>query len=265
MKKSILVLLVVVIGHSYNTIAQVTFGPKIGLNLAKYSYSYKDSDLEPDVKMRVAPMAGLAVNVQFSDQLSLQSGLFYSGKGTSYDLEKINFTDINGNTIDVNTEGYWRTSTSYIELPANLAYGFPIGNNQLQIFAGPYVAYGITGQEKMDITIKSGGDSESNKAERKIKFKGTIDESDFEGDEEVEYQTALDFGLNFGLGFKTGPILINAGYGMGFVNLTPKWGGEEGSGYDNADRKFTNTVINFSVSYFFGNKQSSKRGRYRGR
>jgi hypothetical protein len=66
------------------------------------------------------------------------------------------------------------------------------------------------------------------------------------------YLTALNFGLGFGLGFKTGPILINAGYELGLTNLTPKWGGDGED--DRDDYKITNGVINVSVSYFFGGK-----------
>jgi hypothetical protein len=257
MKKLSLVLLIAVIGFSSGSLAQVSFGLKAGANLAKYSYEYKDSEGEPDVKMRLAPLAGLAINIQFSDQLALQSGLFYSGKGTSFDVKKMAAED------DIDAEGYWRYSTAYVELPVNVAFGFPIGDNQIQVYAGPYVAYGITGKEKMDFTLKNNGDEEPINEETNIKFKDMVDENDFEGEEDIIYQVALDYGLNFGLGFKTGPILVNAGYGMGFSNLEPKWGGE---GEDtSADYKFTTRIINFSVSYFFGNKQGNKRGRYRRR
>jgi hypothetical protein len=242
MKKLNIVLLIVVIGFSFSTIAQVTFGPKVGVNLAKYSFNFKDASDEPDIKSRLAPLIGIAVNSQFNEALALQTGIFYSGKGCSFDLDKMS-------DGDVDVDGYWRISSGYLELPVNLAYGFPMGESQLQIFAGPYVAYGITGKMKMDFTVKSGGDSESVNEEIKIKFKGTVDEND-EEEEDVTYQSALDFGLNFGVGFKTGPILINAGYGMGFSNIEPKW---SGAGEDDRDDwKYTNSVINFSISYFFG-------------
>ncbi len=241
--KKILFLVTLVTVFCLNSIAQISFGPKVGLNLAKYSYNFKDSDDEPDVKMLLAPLVGVAVNYQFTDELVLQSGLFFSRKGTAFDLDKM--AD-EGDDVD----GYLRFSTGYLEIPVNIAYGIAIGESQLQIFAGPYLAYGIMGKIKWDYTIKHDGDTETDKDDMKIKFKNKIDESDDQ--EDTMYQTALDFGLGFGLGFKTGPILINAGYELGLTNLTPKWGGD---GEDNSDdRKFTNGVINISASYFFGGK-----------
>lgn len=243
MKKIKFVLLFVAVVFSFSAIAQFSFGPKIGLNLAKYSFNYKDSDFEPDVKMSLAPLVGFAINYQFTDELALQSGLFYSGKGTAYDLEKV-FDEID------DVDGYDRISTGYLELPVNIAYGIAIGKSQIQIFAGPYLAYGIMGKEKWDYTVKFDGDSETFKDDCKIKFKNKIDEND--ADEDTMYQTALDFGLGFGLGFKTGPILINAGYSLGLSNLTPKYDGE--GDYNRDDWKYTNGVINVSASYLFGGK-----------
>ncbi|MBE9491862.1 MAG: PorT family protein [Bacteroidetes bacterium] len=243
MKKFKFILLFVAVGFSFSAIAQFSFGPKIGLNLATYSFNFKDSDDEPDVKMRLAPLVGFAINYQFTDELALQSGLFFSGKGTAFDLEKLM-----ADADDVDIDGYMRFSTGYLEIPVNIAYGIAIGESQLQIFAGPYLAYGIMGEMKWDYTVKSGGDSETLKDDIKIKFKNKIDESDDE--EDTMYQTALDLGLGFGLGFKTGPILINAGYGLGLTNLEPKWGGDGED--DRDDWKYTNGVINVSVSYLFG-------------
>jgi len=244
MKKLLLSVTLVTV-FCLSSIAQISFGPKVGLNLAKYSFNFKEASYEPDVKMLMAPLVGFAVNYQFTDALALQSGLFFSGKGTAIDLDK---NAEEGYEYD----GYDRVSTGYLELPVNVAYGIAIGENQIQIYAGPYVAYGIMGKEKWDYTEKHDGNTETEKDDIKIKFKNKVDESDYEGDDNVDYQTALDFGLGFGIGFKTGPVLINAGYELGLANLNPKWGGE--GDYDNNDWKFTNGVINVSASYFFSKK-----------
>ena len=245
--KKLLLLVTLVTVFCLSTIAQISFGPKVGLNLAKYSFNFKDSSEEPDVKMRMAPLAGIAVNYQLTDELALQSGLFFSGKGTAFDLEKM---VEEGAGEDVDIDGYMRFSTGYLEIPVNIAYGIAIGESQIQIFAGPYLAYGIVGQYKWDFTVKHDGDSETFKDDFTIKFKNKIDESD--DDDKTIYMTALNFGVGFGLGFKTGPILINAGYELGLTNLTPKWGGEGED--DRDDEKLTNGVINVSASYFFGGK-----------
>lgn len=241
--KKLLLLVTLVTVFCLSTIAQISFGPKVGLNLAKCSFNFKESSEEPDVKMRMAPLVGIAINFQFTDALALQSGLFFTGKGTAFDLEKMA-------PEDVDIDGYMRFSTSYLEIPVNVAYGIAIGESQIQIFVGPYLAYGIMGKQKWDFTVKYDGDSDTEKDDIKIKFKNKIDESDDE--EDTMYLTALNFGLGFGLGFKTGPILINAGYELGLTNLTPKWGGDGED--DRDDYKITNGVINVSASYFFGGK-----------
>lgn len=244
MKKLLLSVTLVTV-FCLSSVAQISFGPKVGLNLVKYSYNYKEASCEPDVKMRMAPLVGAVVNFQFTDALALQSGLFFSGKGSSYDLDK---NADEGYKYD----GYSRTSTGYMQLPVNVAYGIAIGESQIQIFAGPYVAYGITGINKWDYTVTHDGESETYKDDCKVKFKNEVDESDYEDDENIDYQTALDYGVGFGIGFKTGPVLINAGYELGLANLRPKWGGE--GDYDNNDWKYTNGVINVSASYLFGGK-----------
>ena len=247
--KKLIILFALTLAFSWSAIAQISFGPKVGINLCKYSFNFKDSSNEPDVKMRLAPLVGVVVNYQFTDEIALQSGLIFSGKGAAYDLKKMADDD---DFVD-EYDGYRRISTGYIELPVNVAYGIAIGESQLQIFAGPYLAYGIMGTDKWDVTVKyTNGNTESDKDDWKIKFKNKVDESDYDGDDYVDYQTALDFGLSFGLGFKTGPILINAGYGLGLTNLTPKWGGDGDD--DRDDWKFTNGVINVSASYLFGGK-----------
>ncbi len=245
--KKLLLLVTLVTVFCLSSIAQISFGPKVGLNLAKYSFNFKDSDDEPDVKMLLAPLVGVAVNYQFTDELALQSGLFFTGKGAAIDLEKM---VKKMSTVDIDIDGYWRFSTGYLEIPVNIAYGIAIGESQIQIFAGPYLAYGIMGKSKWDYTVKHDGDSETFKDDTKIKFKNKIDESD--DDDDTIYMTALNFGLGFGLGFKTGPILINAGYELGLSNLEPKWDGDGED--DRDDYKFTNGVINVSASYFFGGK-----------
>ncbi len=73
--KKLLLLVSLVTVFCLSSIAQISFGPKVGLNLAKYSFNFKDSSEEPDVKMLLAPLVGVAVNYQFTDELATSVGI----------------------------------------------------------------------------------------------------------------------------------------------------------------------------------------------
>jgi hypothetical protein len=220
--------------------AQLQFGPKLGLNLANCAFNFKESDWEPETKMRLAFAIGGVIDYGFSDAFSLQSGLMFSSKGFSYDLDEMGYETI---TYD----GYYRAILNYLELPITVAYKI----KGFQIYAGPYVAFGIGGKDKWDYTYTINGAEETNKDDMKLKPKmGEVKDGDL-ADDEGAY-SGLDYGLNFGLGYQIKSILINAGYSLGLGNINP---GYEGSENDRSDSKYSNRVISISVSYLFGKKE----------
>jgi hypothetical protein len=210
--------------------AQIKFGVKAGMNVNNVSQNFEESDWETKTKMRIAYNIGAIVDFTLIDALSLQSGVIFTSKGFNYDLD-----DWWGD----GTEGYDRAIYNYIEVPFNFAYKI----DDLQIFAGPYLAIGIGGKNKWDVTWDGDGDKDE------IKFKpafGEVKDSDLSEDEDA--YNALDYGINFGLGYQIGQILINAGYSLGLGNMTPQYEGD----FDPKDYKVSNRVISLSVSYFFG-------------
>lgn len=226
------------IALSVQTQAQVKFGVKAGLNANNISQNFKESDWESDTKMKLAYHIGATVDYGFSDAISLQTGLMLSSKGYKDDLEQ----DLDD---DETVEGYDKYTFNYLEIPIHVAYKI---NDNFQVFAGPYLAFGIGGKNKWDITYTYDGNSETYSDEEKFKAVfGEVKDGDL-GDDESAYR-ALDFGLDFGVGYQTGPILINAGYSLGLGNLMPSY---EGSDQDPKDYKISNRVITLSVSYFFG-------------
>lgn len=221
--------------------AQFQFGPKLSLNIANCAFNFKESDWEPETKMRLAYAFGGVIDYGFSDAFSLQSGLMLSSKGYSIDLDKM------GDETDT-YDGYWRNILNYIELPMHAAYKI----KGFQIYAGPYIAFGIGGKSKQDYTITLNGEKHKEKDDVKLKPKmGEVKEGDLDDDEGA--YSGFDYGLNFGLGFQIKSILINAGYSLGLGNIYPKIEGE--SKDDRKDFKFSNRVISISVSYLFGKKE----------
>ena len=228
--------------------AQVNFGIKAGGNLSNVHQNFKDSDNEYATKFKPGFHIGITADLSFSDNLSFQPGILFTTKGWGYDLDELfdedDFGEVKSAGFDI--DGYWRTSLNYIEIPLNFAFK----HNDLQIYAGPYVAVGIGGKQKADFTASYMGYSETVKDEMKIKpFFGEVKEGDLKEDEGAF--NALDFGLNFGLGYMIGPILVQGGYSLGLANTNPKYEGATDSYRD--DYKTSNRVITLSVSYFFGN------------
>jgi len=225
--------------------AQVKYGIKAGVNFANVAQNFEDSDFESDTKARVAYHFGLTLDYAISEEVSLQSGLLYTGKGFALDLES-ELREYYGDGASI--DGYDRAALNYLEIPINVAYkvkGF-------QIYAGPYLAAGISGKNKYDYTLTYSyfGSEYSGSEKGDFRYKpvfGEVSSGDLD-DEEGAFQ-GLDYGLNIGVGYNVGPVVVSAGYSLGLGNITPKY---EGSSVDIGDFKASNRVLNVSVAYMFG-------------
>ncbi|MDY0103650.1 MAG: porin family protein [Lentimicrobium sp.] len=247
MKKSNRFLMLIILAAlTFSVRAQVTLGVKVGANLSNIHQDYKDSDAEDVTKIRPGFHFGLTADVPFSDNFSFQPGLLFSTKGCNYD---INYTEdevpSKGVAELVTIEGDASTALNYLEIPLHFAYKA----NDFQVFAGPYVALGLSGKYKYDYTMSSVFGSLNVNDEIKLKPAfGEVNWDDLAEDEDAF--SALDYGLNFGVGYTVGPVLIQAGYSLGLGNISPKY--EGWSDTDRSDYKDLNRVISLSVSYFFG-------------
>jgi len=124
--------------------------------------------------------------------------------------------------------GSQSTNVMSIEIPVNAVYSIPAGPGSVFLGAGPYVGYAVSGKYKWEANI--GGEKESDDA--KIDFSG--DDKDM---------NAFDAGINFLAGYKlANGFLINAGYGLGLSNLTPK---------NDADVKSSHRVLSFGIGFQF--------------
>ena len=221
---------------SSQAFSQLKVGGKAGLNLANQSFNFDDSDIEPASKMKFGFHVGAAVEYGLTDDLAIQSGLLFTQKGFSYDLED----DLpDGTSVD----GYDRVNLSYLEIPISVAYKI----NDFQVYAGPYVAFGIAGKNKWDYTLETAAGSEDFSDETSFKpVFGEVSDGDLADDEQAF--AAFDFGLNAGVGYQFGPMLVNAGYSLGLGNIAPAYDSDD---YDRADFKQNNRVITVSLTYFF--------------
>lgn len=220
-----------VLGTTSLAQAQVTIGPRIGLNLANFAYG---DDIDIDTKLLPAPQLGVGLNVAFGN-LAFQPALLFSQKGY-----RINEEETNGNfkqQIEVTSR------LNYLELPLNLVYTTG-GTEGFQVFAGPYVGIGLGGKERAKYSYSdprgSGSDSESANVRFANEEKANSDEI---------YYRQPDLGLNGGIGYKTGPLQVQLGYSLGLSNLIP-----ENSNPVLPDASAKNRVIQLSMNYFFSTK-----------
>lgn len=206
MKKLVIIFLGVVFGLQVN--AQLTFGPRAGLNLASIVGDNEDA------KMKIGFQVGGAANYEISDMFSLQPGLLLSMKGVTDDLDE--------------DEGKSSMSLGYLEIPVNAVANF----SGFQVFAGPYVGLGLFGKSKWEY------DGESNDTD--IQFV-----SDYKDVDDDKFGLKrLDFGINAGLGYKMDALQIQAGYGLGLANMNPPYDGEDPEHtYTNSVIQFTVTFF----------------------
>ncbi len=118
------------------------------------------------------------------------------------------------------------SSINYIELPLNLAYTVPVGDNFLVIGAGPYGAYGINGKVKATTTI----DGQSSKGEDKVEFGS--------GEEQTK---RFDYGLNFMAGYLVGNgLTVKLNYSFGLAELS-----------NSTTARYKNSYLGLTLGYFF--------------
>jgi hypothetical protein len=193
---------------------KLTFGVKAGLNLADIAQDFKMSEDEDDTKTLTGLAFGVTAEYYLQEKLAFQSGLMISRKGAKSD-----YKDEWGSSED-------KIKVTWLEIPMNLAYKM----DAFQFYAGPYVAFGLSGELESEYSE----DGESYSSSTDVKF----------GDSDSDHVRGFDYGLNLGLGYQTGNLLFNAGYSLGLANLTPN--------DSDGEIKTSNRVISFSVSYLFG-------------
>lgn len=146
--------------------------------------------------------AGLVLEAAYG-KFAVQPALLFSQKGEKFD------TDIFYNGVDggASASSISTNRCNWLELPLNVVYTLH-GDHGLQLFAGPYVAMGVGGRQ----------------TGTRYSSAPYISYRPDEFDNQVKYgpytnNRRFDAGLNFGLGYRQGPVQVQAGFGLGLVNL----------------------------------------------
>lgn len=197
----------------------VTFGLRAGFNMQTINGKDRSGDaLEFDMVPRIN--AGVVVGIPVATDFFVQTGLLFSTKGAKHEEQFFGMT--------YKTE----YSLSYIELPMNLLYKPVLGNGNLLLGFGPYVAYGVAGKAKY------------NNSEENIEF--TKEYSSL-NPLHTNHFKPLDFGGNLLFGYELGMGLsfqMNVQLGMAQINA-------DNTTYPTHKTSYKNTGFGLSLGYTF--------------
>ncbi len=221
MKKKILFVTFLCMLAGMSAFSQVKLGIKGGINFADLKYEPQDQTHGiPDANSLPSYHLGVIVDLPLASMLSLQPGVFYTGKGSKlkYSGDNWDFTQT--------------MNPTYIEVPVNILFKPTIGaNTKFYVGAGPYIAKGVGGQVSYDGNL---GDI-SGHTDHDIKFGNSSDDD----------LKSTDIGANVLAGFEfSNGLLLGAQYGMSFTNNAPKG--------ENSDTKILrNKVLGISLGFLF--------------
>ncbi len=251
MKKSILFLFIASL-FCFTAKSQFSVGPKIGLNLNKFVYDYKDQSYEPDSKYKMSFHVGAMAKYQAGKSFAVRMGLLLVNKGSAYNSFPDRGADTVNGTITI-TKGYVRDAIYNLEIPLDFVLLISTGDDsELLINAGPYFGIALGGKRTRDFEYSVNPpnpnlDNEPVNDSRKIK---TINEFGDELSDEYDYIRPYDYGLNFGLGYRLYSFEYNLQFGLGLCNITPEYIGTSFPDYNWNDWKQKNSSISFGITYF---------------
>jgi hypothetical protein len=183
--------------------------------------------------------AGLVLEAAFG-KFAVQPALVFSQKGEALSTS-VSYNGVGGGT-SLSTSSTNRYN--WLELPINFVYTSH-GDHGLQLFAGPYVAMGVGGRL----------------ASTRYYSAPNVKSAPYEFSSRVAYgddtnNRRFDAGLNFGLGYRQGPVQVQAGFGLGLVNLhqeTPSFdpGFSPFTAYNFYNDAAYNRVAQLTGTYFF--------------
>lgn len=204
---------------------------KAGVNLA--NISTKSNGQVNDANTLTSFHVGLVGVLQLGTKvISLQPGIFYTGKGAKTVIGTEGSSTYSKNTFN----------PQYIEVPVNLVLTFPLGSTSgIFVGAGPYVAMGIGGKNKVEGRLAGVAfSSESN-----IKWSNDNPTTSTEEGSGYGIMRRFDYGLNGLAGIEVQKFILCAGYGYGLAKL------QSGSNSSSNDAN-KHRVLSFSVGYRFG-------------
>ena len=226
-RKSILFLIVSLFILSGTNAQKSSIILRGALNLANVSIS--ESGRVDDAKTLTSFQAGFIGDFSLGQFVSLQPGLLVSGKGSKTQ---------SGETSDAN---YFKATTNpiYLEVPLNLVFKFGAnGGPNFFAGAGPYVAIGIAGKNKIEGKFLGTSFSSEDDIVWSDDDPTTLNYEEGAG---FGIMKRFDYGLNGTAGIDLKKAVISVNYGLGLAKLQ--------SGSDNEDDNNKHRVLSFTIGF----------------
>ena len=171
--------------------------------------------------------AGFIGDIHLASILHFQPGVIFTGKGSKTQQ---------GSTSDAT---YYRATSNpyYIEVPANFVFKSPTGPVKFFAGAGPYIAVGVAGKNKVDGKfLGTAFHSEEN-----IEFSNDDPTTlDYEEGSGFGIMKRFDYGLNGIAGIEFKKTVLSVNYGLGLAKL------QSGSN-SSEDNKNKHRVLSFTL------------------
>lgn len=175
-----------------------------GINFANVSIN--DDGNVDDAKMLTSFQVGIIGDLNVAPFLALQPGIIFTGKGT----KSQSGTEGSANWYRATTNPY------YIEIPFNLVFKTPLAPVKFFAGAGPYIAIGIAGKNKVDGAFLGNSFHSENNIEWSNDDPSTLNYEEGAG---FGIMKRFDYGLNGTAGIETAHVVISANYGLGLAKL----------------------------------------------
>lgn len=195
---------------------RTTFGIRAGLDFHNVvGTDAAGNDLENDLKP--AFHIGVVADMPIATDFYIQPGLLWHSKGFQYDDNLI---------------GEAKVSIHYLELPVTLLYKPMVGNGNLVLGFGPYLAYGIGGKAKFD----EGDDQD-------VKFENEVGATD----SDAVYFRPWEAGANFTVGYQfMGNLSAQLHAQLGLTDINP-----DIEGGSSGETSYKNIGFGISLGYHF--------------
>jgi len=201
-----------------------------GLNLANVTIS--ENGRVDDAKNLASFQAGFIGDFTLGQFVSLQPGLFVTGKGSKTQ---------SGESTDAN---YFKATTNpiYLEVPLNLVFKFgENGGPNFFVGAGPYMAIGIAGKNKTEGKFLGTSFSSEDDIVWSDDDPTTLDYEEGAG---FGIMKRFDYGLNGTAGIDLKKAVLSVNYGWGLAKLQS---GSESSDDDNNKHRVLSFTIGFKL------------------
>lgn len=228
---SISILLFLVITISAQT-SPFRFGVKAGLNASTAFVNEADKE-----KFKLGYHFGATVEYNLPKNFLIQSGLFFSAKGSKID-------GLNAGTYDGGKPDFTHTYNQlYLELPLYGAYRINLSKStNIVLGVGPYFAYGVGGKtkQKLNSGVWSGGITE---IEWDTFSDGIFDDSrDWLRGESLN---RFDFGFGINADVEYNKFVLGIGAKYGVINIL------KDHEYSSDDLYYRNLNLSLSLGYKF--------------